>query len=192
MAYATTSEVKEFLGIEGTNLQNDNNLQIALDAASKLIDNETGRIFTLASSATARTFVPTGDDTLTVDDIGSTTGLVVELGSFGSTTWTATTDYELNPLNAITQGRPATGLVRPSGWGYSSYSRVRVTAKWGYPTTPSEVEQATILQAARLWKRKDSPGGVYGSSEWGFSRVSKVDPDVMALIQHLVVPGFGG
>lgn len=194
MAYITTSEMKSTLGMASSDSTRDAELTLAAEAASKLIDNQCGRVFTLDASATARTFTPDDHDgILLVDDIGSATGLVVETGTFGSSTWetVASTDYEVSPLNALAQGKPVTGIVRPYRWGLNAYSRVRVTAKWGWPSVPYEVEQATMLQAIRLFKRKDSPGGVMGSEEF-MVRISKVDPDVQALIQHLIRPGFGG
>lgn len=193
--YAVTADVKDFLGITTANIDQDENINRAIDAAEKLIERATGRVFTLSASASARTFAPYPyESELTLDDVGSTTGLVIETGTFGSSAWetVASTDYETGPENAIAKGVPITVLLKPTGWGGSSLARVRVTAKWGWPDIPSEVVQATILQAARLHKRKDSPGGMYGSADWGFSRVSKVDPDVMSLIQHLMLPGFGG
>lgn len=193
-SYAGISDVKEFLGIESSNIQNDQNIERAIDAAEKLIERTTGRVFTLSASATARTFATSPCETdLIIDDVGTLTGLVVETGTFGSSTWdtVADTDYEVGPVNAIARGVPVTVVLRPSGWGTGN-SRVRVTAKWGWPEVPADVIQATILQAVRLLKRKDSPGGVYGSADWGLIRVSKVDPDVMALVQHFMIPGFGG
>jgi hypothetical protein len=67
---------------------------------------------------------------------------------------------------------------------------LRITARWGWPSIPAEVEMATRLLAARLYKRKDSPQGVIASADWGAVRVSKTDPDVYALIHHLSIPGF--
>lgn len=194
MGYVTLADVKSVSGMSSTDATRDDLLNYAINAATKLIDNETGRKFTLDTSATARTFTPNAfEDVLILDDIGSTTGLVVETGSFGSTTWDtlASTDYEVSPVNAIAKGKPITGLYRPTGWGYSPYVRVRVTAKWGWPSIPDEVVQACLIQALRLFKRKDSAEGVLGSTDFGFSRVSKADPDVRNLIAHLVIPGFG-
>jgi hypothetical protein len=53
------------------------------------------------------------------------------------------------------------------------------------------IREATLIQALRLYKRKDSPEGVLGSAEWGTVRVSRLDPDVAKLVESLVLPGFG-
>lgn len=194
--YVTFPNFYLAVGMKSDDTTRDPLIGAAITAASKLIDNETGRTFGLAGSATQRIFVPNAcEDTLIVDDIGALTGLVVETGSFGEDTWTSLTnsvDFEVSPLNALAMSRPVTSLVKPTGWGSTRLARVRVTAKWGWPAVPDEVVQAALIQAIRLFKRKDSPEGVLGSTDFGFTRVSKMDPDVMSLISHLVLPGFGG
>jgi hypothetical protein len=75
-------------------------------------------------------------------------------------------------------------------WGTAT-TRVRVTAKFGWPTVPDDIVQACLIQASRLFKRADSPEGVMGSSEWGVVRLSRRDPDVWALIEPYTLPGFG-
>jgi hypothetical protein len=74
-----------------------------------------------------------------------------------------------------------------SGWLPSS-GRLQVTALWGWPAVPDEIEQATALYAARLYRRKDSPQGVIGGGDFGPVRVSRIDPDVEALIAPFVIP----
>lgn len=165
-----------------------------LAAASRGIDAHCGRRFWLDQSATAREFPVdgrvvcdrrTGRYRLLLDDMGSTSGLVVEIG--GDSTWTVVADYRTEPRNALADSEPITALSRLGGWGCDE---VRVTARWGWPTIPDVVVKATLLQAARLYRRKDSPEGVVGNAEWGTVRVSRIDPDVQALVSHLVLPGF--
>lgn len=193
--YASLATLKLHLGIDPTDTTRDDLLNQALSAASRSIDETCGRRFYLDASASARTYNPRGrvlrdgcEERLLVDDIGSMTGLVVETGAGGS--FTATTDYETAPDNAIVRGRPITGMLLTAGtWGAGT-TRVRVTARWGWPTVPDGVVEATKIQASRLYKRKDSPEGVTGSAEWGVVRLSRRDPDVWALIEHYVLPGF--
>ncbi|WP_432247709.1 phage gp6-like head-tail connector protein [Streptomyces sanyensis] len=195
--YADTDTLKEHLGIEASDTSRDTVLALVLASASRGIDRDTGRRFWLDPAPTVRTYRPQRrtardreGDVLLVDDIGSlSAGMVVESGS--GTSWTAVTGYELLPENALADGRPATGLLLGAGgWGGSG-TWVRVTTRFGWPTVPDEIVQATLIQAARLFKRKDSPEGVTGSAEWGVVRVSRIDPDVQALIKHFVLPAFG-
>ncbi|WP_433519045.1 phage head-tail connector protein [Nonomuraea sp. CA-143628] len=192
--YATLADLKTQVGI--TDTARDALLNNALAAASRAIDKKTGRRFWLDDTAVQRTFNPFGrtvrderGELLLIDDIGTLTGLLVETGSGSS--WTAATSYETAPDNALLDEQAITGLLLPAGsWG-TTMTRVRITARWGWPTVPDEIMQATLLQAGRLFRRKDSPEGVAGSAEWGLMRVPNLDPDVRALIEPYMLPGFG-
>lgn len=192
--YATLTDLKTQVGI--TDSARDVLLNNALAAASRAIDKKTGRRFWLDPTAVQRTFNPYGRTVrdqrgalLLIDDIGSLDNLLVETGSGSS--WTAATGYETTPDNALLDEQAITGLLLATGtWGTHT-TRVRIAARWGWPAVPDEITQATLLQAGRLFKRKDSPDGVAGSSEWGFMRVPNLDPDVRALIEPYMLPGFG-
>lgn len=181
--YATLPELKAMRGIDDTD--SDLILGKALTVASRRIDGKTGRRFWLDDTAVARTFSAVGrvapDGRLLVDDIGSLDDLVVETGSTGS--WSEFADYETGPDNALSQGWPITELTA-SGWTY----RVRITARWGWPAVPEDIQMATLMLASRLYLRKDSPQGVLNSAEWGPVRVSRWDPDVEALVAPYVQP----
>jgi hypothetical protein len=193
--YADLGTLKRQLGLDDTDDSRDALLEQALTAASRSIDRACGRRFWLDGTVVQRVYRPQGrtvveaDGTLLlVDDIGSTSGLVVETGSSGF--WSVVSTWEALPDNALVISRPITGLLRSGGWGTGT-SRVRVTARFGWPAVPDEIVQATLIQANRLFKRKDSPEGVTGSAEWGVVRLSRRDPDVWNLIEPYVLPGFG-
>lgn len=191
--YTDLATLKLALGI--TDSARDSLLNKAMTAASRAIDKRTGRRFYLDAAASARTYNPfervvcdERGELFLLDDIGSTTGLVVETGS--GSTWTAVTDYEASPDNALADGMPITGLLLASGtWG-TGRTRVRVTARWGWPAVPDDIQQACLLQSARLYRRKDSPEGVAGGAEWGLVRLPRLDPDVLALVEPYMLPGF--
>lgn len=193
--YGELSTLRKRVGIEPDDTTRDDELAGALGAASRGIDDTCGRRFYLDATATQRTYRVTGravceddGDVLLVDDIGNTTGLVIETGSGAS--WTAVSGVEYVPDNALTLGRPITGLLRVNGsWGLTT-SRVRVAARWGWPAVPAAIAEAALIQAARLYKRKDSAEGILGSAEWGVVRLSRRDPDVWNLIEPFILPGF--
>lgn len=195
--YASLADLK--LAIQETNSDRDALLNKALEAASRAIDDLAGRRFYTDTSATVRVYSPAGrvlvdedGDRLLVDDIATLTDLVVQVGSGGSYTTVAAAEYETKPDNAIAEGRPITSLLRLSNvWAALPTTRVRVTARWGWPAVPPQIAQAALIQASRLYRRKDSPEGVLGSAEWGTVRLSRVDPDVAALIAPFALPGFG-
>lgn len=196
--YASLNDLKSFLTMETTVVDRDVLLTIALDAAHDDLEGDCGRRFYLDASATAREFDPNGRivseagrQSLLVDDIGSTSGLVIETGV--SPTWVAVAGtVEYRPENAIVKGRAITSLLTPTGlWPTDPFTRVRVTAKWGWPAVPPRVKAATLLQAARLFERRNSPQGVVGTAEWGQIRVTRMDPDVFSLVSQFALPGFG-
>jgi hypothetical protein len=197
--YGTLAALKEKLGVEAADTSRDTLLNSALASASRSIDKTTGRRFWLDPAPVARIYNPRGrvvcgvdGETLLVNDIGSITGLVVETGPAAGP-WTAVTGYETTPDNALADGKAIEGLLRANSiwsWQLGSTTRVRVTARFGWPTVPDPITEAALIQASRLYKRKDSPEGIIGSAEWGVRNLSRRDPDVWALIEPYILPGF--
>jgi hypothetical protein len=188
--YVELPLVKSALGKMTADDRDDLILQ-AIAAASRWIEGRCGRRFYPDRAATARTFPVVGqslydacDQVLLVDDIASADDLAVSTGSTGS--WTPVTGWDTGPDNAFAVGLPVTQLRSRRGWLPLS-GRVQVTARWGWPAVPDDIAQAALLQATRLYRRKDSPQGVLGNSEWGPTRVSRSDPDVEALIAPYVI-----
>lgn len=189
--YITLSELKAIRQI--TDTDSDDMLRKRITRASRAIDDRTGRRFYADGSASARTYriadrVVCDDDgaVLVVDDIASTTGLVVEIGD--GTSWTPYTDFDHEPENAIVRGRAITGFRRiAAGW---PARRARITADWGWPAVPDAIAEATLLLANRRFMRRDSPEGVSGWAQDGPVRVSRFDPDIEDLITPYVIPGF--
>lgn len=168
--YATLAEVKADLRL--TTTTDDPRIERAIEAASRVIDRATGRKFTTATGA--RVFRGWGS-TVWVDD-AQTVSLVEQ--SSDQSTWStvAATAYVANARP------PIRSLVLLSGAEWSSF--VRVTATWGTATVPTEVRQACIIQAVRLFKRSDTPEGVL-VGDFGAARLSRIDPDVLALVRPL-------
>lgn len=185
--YTSLEAVRRLLGINSVDADSDAMIEAAISAASRNIDARCGRHFYLDATATARTFSAAGrvlydgaSYSLLVDDIGSTAGLLV-----GGAAWVNT-----GPGNALAYGRPVTYV---SGDVYAAnpfVGTVAVTARWGWPAVPPEIETAAGLLASRLYRRKDSPQGVIGSDQWGVTRVARFDPDVEGLIAPYRLPGF--
>ena len=191
--YATLAELKSMRDIKDN--ADDTLLQARLTRASRAIDDRTGRRFYADGTATAREYrtrgrTVHGDDgeLLLVDDISTTTGLVVEVGD--GTSWTAVTDYDTEPENAIARGKAIESLRRDLGC-WSASRKVRITADWGWPAVPDAIVEATLLLANRRFERKDSPEGVSGWATEGATRVSWFDPDIEDLVQPFLLEGFG-
>jgi hypothetical protein len=190
--YTDLATVKAGLG-KTTADDRDDLIEQAVAAASRMIDERCGRRFYATAGVTARTFSAfdrhlTVDDaqSIRVDDIATDDGLIVETKTGFTGTWSTITGVELGPDNSDVLGRPWTEVVYSAGW-ISDASKVRVTARWGWPSVPDGITQAAALLAARLYRRKDSPQGVLGSAEWGVARVSRFDPDVENLIAPYIL-----
>lgn len=180
--YATLSELKLWVGIPDADTQDDVALQLSLDSASLQVEKWCDRVFTADTVAATRWYTVDGPGRyaghIDVDPISDAAGLVVATDDNGDgtaeTTWTLNVDYRLEPTNALQTHpiEPYTRLVAlGTRWFPRPYYRpgVSVTAKFGYPggAAPAPVKQATLIQAALLFKRKDAPFGVAGSAEFG-------------------------
>lgn len=189
--YTDLASVKQQLGI--TDAADDALIQKAIAAASRSIDRWTGTTFYPVTET--RVFAAGPDGTVFVDRFSDATGLVVKTGSDGTTfpTTVAASGYFLQPLNAPSGGGAYDRIVISAGVSSSPYGypTVQVTAAWGWSSVPDDVEQACRIKAARLFRRKDSPEGVAGSSEFGVVRISRSeDPDVMLLLAPYTDPGL--
>ena len=193
MAYTTQALLKSYLGIPSATSSENTAIDNAIAAAEAEIDQITGRTFEVPSGATAKTYIPFDDYTVYVNDIAQTTGLIVKtdtsLDGTYDTTLTVTTDYVLDgntaPYRVIKR-------VDGSAWPRDRYGRptVQVTAFYGYGMAiPDQVKQCALVIAARLYQRKSSPLGFQaGSVDVGFVRISRTDPEVIALLRGLKLP----
>jgi hypothetical protein len=192
-AYASLADLKASVRV--TDTDDDAELLYALNAASRVVDHYTGRQFGALEDAAARYFSAyyhheLGRWVVDIDDLQTTTDLVVKTndaddGAFGDPL-VLDTDFRLYPLNAAADGAPWTQLVAASGTTFPTRQRsVEVTARWGWQAIPAVVVQATLIQAARFFKRRDAAFGVAGSPELGseLRLLSRLDPDVAVLLQ---------
>lgn len=191
--YATLAEVKAALRIPSADTMDDALIETAIEAASRDIDAHTERNFYNAGTA-ARLYVPTDSFLTEIDDAVSVSK--VESSSDGTIfdiDWNMASDVQLEPLNGITGGlaQPYTRLRAIGSYLFpvwdiknvnAQQATVRVTAVWGWATVPRAIKQATILYAARQFKRYDSPLGVAGFGDLGAINITRIDPDVLQLI----------
>lgn len=186
--YITADQLKAHLGIEDTD--DDTAIERAVAATCRAVERYCRRRFWLDESVTVRTYQPSSWGRVQVDDIGSTSGLLVATdddddGDFEQA-WTVGTDFQVGPANALADDRPVTRLVAVGDLLFpaaAARSAVQVTALFGWPQVPDEVVEACLIKAARLFRRKDTPEGVAGGGDFGIVRVSsKEDPDVVTLL----------
>lgn len=183
--YCTLAEIKASARI--TDNVDDTLLELAVESASRMVDSYTQRYFYNAGTAT-RLFAPQDSYVAEIDDLITLTTLQTSDGDDFGTTWAAK-DYQLEPLNGNVDGltgHPATRIRAVDDFIFNvldGEATVRVVGVWGWSAVPTAVKQATVIQAARIFKRNDSPLGIAGFGEMGAIRVGvQLDPDVKHLI----------
>lgn len=188
--YATLAELKSYVAIPSGDTADDTLLELAVEAASREIDTFCGRRFWVDPSVVARYYTATDGDAVDIPEgISTTTGLIIKTdddddGTY-ETTWTANTDYRLEPINAAANGEPWTRIVAVGDRLFPTtiYRGVEITSKAGWATVPTPVKQACLILASKLFKRKDSPFGVAGSAEYGSElRILAGDRDAERLL----------
>ncbi len=201
-SYVDVTTFKAYINASGSTIP-DATFQTAINSACRAIDGYCRRRFYVDVNPVARTFVPQTLLDLDLDrypqanDIAFRTNCTVATDAGGDgvfeTTW-ASTDFQLLPENADIadlEARPFTALravgTKTFPWLVNTWlthlNRVQITALWGWQQVPDAVVQATLIKAARIFFRKDSPGGIAGFSDFGPVRIStKTDPDIVDLL----------
>mgnify|MGYP001080248667 CR=1 FL=1 len=185
--YCTLNELKASLRIPVSDTLDDALLELAVESASRDIDQVCERIF--YSTDETRIYTPRDSFNTSIDDLASVTTIKTSSGADGvfDVTWTSS-DYQLMPLNGV-----AGGMTVPYDLIYAvgdytfpqsgQEATVQVDGTFGFASVPTAIKQATVLLSARIFKRNDSPGGVMGFGDLGVVRVSRMDPDIDRMIQ---------
>jgi hypothetical protein len=183
--YATLAELKAVMRIPSADTVDDSLLETSIEAASRQLDGFCERVF--YSTSGTRVYVPNDSFVCETDDIITITRLKTSAAGEGfDTTWAAN-DYQLEPLNGraggivtpFTQIRAVDDLLFPV---YGGEATVEVVGTFGWSAVPIAIKQAVLMLAQRQFKRYDSPLGVAGVGDLGVIRVSRIDPDVQALV----------
>ena len=191
-AYTTRAVVKTYLGIPSGTSSEDDPIDAAIDAAEAEIDAHTGRTFVVPGSATAKVYRPVNDRVVLVDDIAQTTSLAVKVdgsddGSY-DTTLTITSEFVVDGNTA-----PYRVIRRVDGSSFPRYTSdratIQITAYFGYGMSiPKAIVQASTVLGARLYQRRSSPLGFQAGLEGDAVRISRIDPDVRALLSGYRLP----
>lgn len=184
--YCSLADLKSVLRI----LDNvdDAMLEDRIEEASRVIDDYCDRRFFQDSTATARLYTAPSASYVLVDDIASTSGLVVKVDTTADGTYATTltaSQYQLEPLNNLSKGNAITRIAATQTGSFptrTSPAPIQVTAVWGWPSVPRPVRSACILLAGRLTKRGDSLLGVAGFGDLGAITVRNIDPDVQRML----------
>lgn len=189
-SYITTAELKSYLRIPDT--EDDPELDFAITAASRGVDQVTNRQFGQVSSAEARVYTANFDRRrgrwiIEVDDFTGTP--TINFDDDDDAVYDQPIDvFRRFPFNATERGGVFTKIiVDPDSTNRPSVAEgaVQVTALWGWTAVPDTVKEATLLQASRFFQRRNAPFGIAGSPEFGseLRLLQKMDPDVVVMLR---------
>jgi len=195
--YTSLEEMKTRLGI--TKTTDDLQLTGAVQAASRSVDEITGRFFWQTASTEVRTYIPESIYEQSIDDLVSLTSLKADRDGDGTyeETWVQNTDFQLYVASGMYNRNrfgelwPWTGFnivgpkFIPIVWPWSHLDRLQVTGVHGWPAVPDAVKESTRIAAANLFRRKDAPFGVAGFGEFAL-RLTQQDPTVMGLLHRYI------
>lgn len=201
--YTSVEEVKDRLHI--TDTDSDFQLETAVQSAANWVDRHCGRHFWQVTET--RTFTPYDIYEQPIDDLVSVTAFATDTDGDGvfENVWTQGVDYELTysmwEFAQLSDGeqRPFTnvrainavggGKFFPYTWAFSRLDRIQITGTWGWPQVPFAVKNATTQAATELFKLKDTPFGLAGTSELGIMRIPRSgNPYVSNLLAPYIHP----
>lgn len=176
--YCPIRTIKSRLGI--VNSTDDLELHASCFAVSRWIEGYCERLFWRSTSATVRTFEPTGAYRLDLPeycDLVSVTTLKTDPAADGTfaTTWSAS-DYQLLPYNpdAAPERKPYTDIEAVGAHTFPSCSSgpgrrrnlIQVTGVWGWPKIPYGIRQGAAILVADTFKLKDAAFGIEGGADF--------------------------
>jgi hypothetical protein len=176
--YCTLAEIKAFVNIVDSN--DDNELEDAVNSASRQIDAYCGRKFYADGSTSAKVYRTRNPYMVVVDDISTSTGLVLKYDDSDDgiyETTVASTDFILLPLNGEAFGINGLGFTSielltdgPHEFPTTHTNnrpRVQVTANWGFAAVPEPVRQACLMLSSENFAMRNTPLGIAGVGEFG-------------------------
>ena len=198
--YTTLALVQAEVGTTA-DVNYDARIEQAIEAASRQIDDYTGRRFWQDANVVTREFYCDDPTELisragAVLDISTTTGLIVKLdtgdnGAF-ATTVTISTEFVLTPPNAADDDQPYTGIRLVDGDAFPMSDRrpgCQVTAKFGFPSVPEPIAQACLIQSVLLLKATDAAMGGLSFGDGAFMRVrGGLNPIALSLVDRYAFP----
>ena len=173
--YCSLVEARERMSISDAG--DDNLLETVITAASRWIDDHTGRRFYGGSET--RIYTATSPYCLDLDEFTAITTLKTDTTGdrVYEVTWAAT-DYYLLPYNAVADGQPydrievdhISGRYRfPTGVARG----VQIVGAFGYGASgpPPLIKEACLRLVERFYSLRTAPLGVTGSADMGTLRI---------------------
>jgi hypothetical protein len=190
-AYATSTDVKQYLGINSTLTGDDTLITALILRAQTAIDTHTHRTFSSTAAATRRFTVglDTFDGVLWFDeDIYSVSTVKTNADSTAPVT-VASTEYVTLPRNRT----PYYGIKLRSDadveWDYADAPEMGITVagRWAYSATPpADIKHACVRLASYYYQQKDAQ--VYDVTAMPDAGVITVPQGVPADVKEILKP----
>lgn len=194
--YIVAEQLKSTLEMSGLTFADDD-IAVSITAASRAVDEITGRRFWTDSVEGERSYYPRWSK-VDIDDLVDLTSVEVSSGAGSTAILSEGTDFSLYPSNALLDNRPyeALWLLRTNSYPKYSWSPpvpalVTVTGLFGWPMLPAEVVAATTILATRILRRqREAPFGILtiGIEQGAYARIAQKDPDVQNLLCNFIKP----
>jgi len=188
--YLTVEQLKKTRQLAGHTYADDD-IGLAIGAASRGIDALCARRFWKDETDVTRYYSPRASNLVLIDDLAAVTSVASGEASTFTDTWARHQDYDLYPLNAEADGRPWTRL-EPGAYGRcfpTGPRTIQVVGKFGWPTIPEPIRQATgILASMLLLRHREAVFGVIlaGAEIGAIARIARDDPQVTFLTRPFV------
>ena len=163
----------------------------ATETASRMIDRAANRQFGLLSSSEFRWYATIwlrDRWIVKIDDLMPRTSLKIETVDPLGNPVAEVSEYLLTPRNAGAKGRPWTQIEIPvSSSVLPDCNGVQVTARFGWTAEPEPIKDATLIQAARIYNRRNSIDGPLSSERvddiaYTYGAAAEPDTDVSGMI----------
>ncbi len=189
--YCELEEMKRALTLTGQSFA-DLDIETAITAASRAIDNTCGRFFyqeTSVSYYDAPSF-----DMVLVDDVVTVSEFAIDLSGTGSSFVASPTNtWVAGPYNNPSIDRPYE-WIRLRNWTGPYFptwyqQTLRVTGVHGWPQVPAPIKEATMMLAHRYLRRvREAPFSIMtvGMESMRAIKIEQSDPDVFQLIQGYI------
>ena len=187
MGLVQVSQVGDWLGWDNARVTAEHDrLSRIVETASETVERRCGRSFTSATGQRSFTVHRRTREVL-VGDIQSATAVEHRYFPQGDYVPLAAADYT---LGGGLVGRPSRMIIRLDGQFNPGPDAVRVTGVWGWASVPPSVQQAVIMETARLMMRVKSPGGGLSGFDGSDMLPGGIvrDVDIMELLDNYTIP----
>lgn len=165
--YSSLAELKAYITVRGgtisTDTADDAVMEDIIESVSRRFDNLTGTHFYKDTSDATRYFTAKSAAECEIFPLSAApTSVSVDYVDTRSYTALDSSDYELEPVNALLDGKPYTEIyLSPLSTDYFPLSRrgVKVVGKFGWPSVPDDIKDDCLAVCQNVWMARSGQTG---------------------------------